>query len=355
VFYEPVAAWEECESTLCGSGVPIPFPHRLAWVRANRRDRIWFIGVEGSDGEWCGGFAVQVGRSRALPGYLILRVERLGVDWAEGARQAALLALANLAMRHRILRVHVELFGRNTVVREASARTLHGLGFHRAEAARTYADTIVLDLDGTEKDILASLHKTGRQNIRSLERMPVVVRAISDLGYCKQMDSLLRETMQRTGGLYQQYDWNGIIQLSKNHPDLSRVAGLFRTDVAGTQPLLAYAWGRRHGDHVEYHIAASTRSSGLRVSLGYGPAWDLIMWAKQCGARWFDFGGVTLGKARASDALAGISDFKRYFSRGVVTVGEEWVLEPRPLAARVAATMGAALQRYKALSARILR
>src|SRR5262249_5348396 len=31
----------------------------------------------------------------------------------------------------------------------------------------------------------------------------------------------------------------------------------------------------------------------------------------------------------------GISDFKRFFSRHMVTVGEEWVLEPHPLRTRM--------------------
>ena len=45
---------------------------------------------------------------------------------------------------------------------------------------------------------------------------------------------------------------------------------------------------------------------------------------------WFDFGGITAGSHGADDKLGGISDFKRYFSKEIVGVGQEWSLEPRP-------------------------
>jgi lipid II:glycine glycyltransferase (peptidoglycan interpeptide bridge formation enzyme) len=80
----------------------------------------------------------------------------------------------------------------------------------------------------------------------------------------------------------------------------------------------------------------------------YAVVWDLIRWAKENGARFFDFGGITVGSHGSNDPLGGISDFKRYFSERVVEVGAEWSFEPRPLqayAARMVSSAAAFLAR----------
>ena len=70
------------------------------------------------------------------------------------------------------------------------------------------------------------------------------------------------------------------------------------------------------------------------MPLLYAPLWELIRWARAGGARWFDFGGITLTDPDASDPLQGISDFKRFFCRDVAKVGGEWRLDPPSLAGR---------------------
>jgi lipid II:glycine glycyltransferase (peptidoglycan interpeptide bridge formation enzyme) len=67
--------------------------------------------------------------------------------------------------------------------------------------------------------------------------------------------------------------------------------------------------------------------------------WDLIVWAKRTGARLFDFGGITRGTHSDEDPLGGISDFKRYFSRQIVPVREEWVLNHHTRRAAVVAAV----------------
>src|SRR5207249_11101081 len=113
--------------------------------------------------------------------------------------------------------------------------------------------------------------------------------------------------------------------------------GLFHRDT-----LLAFAWGCHHGDHAHYDAAASTRHTDLKLPLGYALAGDLIRWSKQNGATWFDFGGVTTGSRTCGDAdpVGGISDFKRYFSKNIIEVGDEWVLEPRSIRAALARIIG---------------
>jgi lipid II:glycine glycyltransferase (peptidoglycan interpeptide bridge formation enzyme) len=80
---------------------------------------------------------------------------------------------------------------------------------------------------------------------------------------------------------------------------------------------------------VDYAAAASTRPEDIRIPLAFALTWDLIRWGKRVGATWFDFGGITGVTEGQNDPLKGISDFKRNFGNNVVSVGEEWVLEPR--------------------------
>ena len=77
------------------------------------------------------------------------------------------------------------------------------------------------------------------------------------------------------------------------------------------------------------------------VSRWFGVVVAGSRWAKSQGVTWFDFGGITVGtQGDPDDPLGGISDFKRYFSRDVVEVGEERVFEPRRLRAGLARGIG---------------
>jgi lipid II:glycine glycyltransferase (peptidoglycan interpeptide bridge formation enzyme) len=176
----------------------------------------------------------------------------------------------------------------------------------------------------------------------------VEVREIVGADYAERMNALLEETMQRTGGDFHPVNWHRIARLCLQNPGLARLSGLFRTDVTGPESLVAFALGLAHGDHVEYSHAASTRDPSLRIPLVYALAWDLICWGKTTGATWFDFGGISpAGHAEGGDATGGISDFKRYFSRDVVQVGEDWSYEPHPMRAALARGASSAVQWLK--------
>jgi lipid II:glycine glycyltransferase (peptidoglycan interpeptide bridge formation enzyme) len=223
----------------------------------------------------------------------------------------------------------VEVFSRSLETRSAIARVLAELGFNKVGRSRCYRHTLALDLSEPEETIFASFHKKCRRDIRTADRNPVAVRPISDPKWIGRMDVIFRETLSRTGGLYRPQNWNSIIDISKSSPGLSRVIGLFRTDVSGAESLVAFAWASGHGDHWQYASAASIRTDDLKMPMTYCLVWNLIRWARHHGATWFDFGGITKGSARdGRDPLGGISDFKRYFTKNVVEVGEEWVLEP---------------------------
>ena len=329
---------ERFERELLESGRGLPLSHRTAWVELQRSPAdSWFLAVTDSAGNACGGAALQMSPSRALPGHLLARSERFGPALSAGAQRAALQALTILArQQRRILRISVETFAIDAATRAELEGHARALGFARVQPPRAYEHTLLVPLDGDEKSIFASIHKTARQNVRAADKHPVQVRPIDDAALFPRLDELSRETYARTGGMYDAPDWSRIVALGAKHPAISRLVGLFRTDVTGPEALLAFAWGCGHGDHAHYSRAASTRHTDLRMPLMYPVVWDLICWARANGARHFDFGGVTPGNQHGADPLGGISDFKRYFSRHLEAVGAEWSLEPRPMQAHAA-------------------
>jgi hypothetical protein len=283
--------------------------------------------------------AVTSHRSRALPGFRLLRAERVDPASDTAAANCALQTIADLARRplSRVLRVYIELFSRDDRARASAAAALRASGFRRAPEHRSYRETLFIDLSGDEERVFARLHATGRRHVRAVGRAPVEIRPITDPSLAPRLEILLRETFARTHGTYVGENWPAIVRFSEREPGLSRIAGLFRSDDPGPDGLLAFAWGRMHGDHADYATGASTRPSDIRTPLGYGTIWDLVRWAKREGATWFDLGGITPGTHGSDDPLGGISDFKRYFGGTFDEVGDEWILEPHSIAAKVAA------------------
>ena len=246
----------------------------------------------------------------------------------------------------RVLRLSVDVFSFDEHRRHALGRALAGRGFRRAERANGYVETLVIDLSGSEEEMFGSLHHSARRKIRQIEKLPLEVRTVDDPVFSGRMNQLLQETLDRTGGRYHPRDWPGRIDLSIRKPELSRIIGLFRRDVDRADSLLSFAWGCHCGDHAYYSEAASTRDTGdLRAPLAYALMWDLIVWARHTGARWFDLGGVTPGTHTDADPLGGISDFKRYFSQTAVTVRDEWILDDHSWRASLAAAVHKRLRR----------
>ncbi len=338
VLKEVGAQRQQCERDLLASGVTLPLPHRCAWALVNPSAQSWFIAVRDSQRKCRGGFAVEVRRSRLLPGHLLLLAERVGGP----ASDLALDRLIDLVRRdRRVLRLHVQLFGCDRDERARNADLLRMRGFWPIQGEPLfYLDTLRVDLTAREEAIWASFHKSARRNIKEIGKRPVELRPLREVALVPRMEHLLREAMGRTGGKYVGCNWEKRIELAQTNPELARLVGLFRTDVSGPEALVSFAWGCHHGESAQYCSAASARLSGLNISLAHALIWDLMCWAKRHGARWFDLGGITEGHLGSADRLGGISDFKRLFSKDVVSVGEEWLYEPRPVRAKMANVLG---------------
>jgi len=326
------------ERGLRDAGRALPLPHRSSWASVQHRPNDhWLLQVQDAAGRPYGAVGLQISPSRALPGHRLLRVERFGPGIPPAAHAAVLKGLISLARRdQRVLRLYIESLAFEVNVRTGLETMLETAGFVRLPSPRSYEHTLVLDLEQDEESMLASFHRTARQNIRNIPRYQVRVAPIVDPEQFARLNEIAAETFARTGGRYTPIDWAPIAAVGMHEPEASRLVGLFRTDREGLASLVAFAWACQHGDHAHYSLAGSTRVADRRIPLLYPLIWDLILWAKRGGARFFDFGGVTAGSLASDDPLGGISDFKRYFTETLVQVGAEWSYEPRPGRAQAA-------------------
>jgi hypothetical protein len=331
---------EACERALATAGVRLPLPHRAAWARTRPDVESRLVALRAADGGWAAAFGIYAAASRALPGFRLLRVERFGEALPRAQWPAAVAALVEVVRRERrVLRLSVEVFSRDDDTRATLGGLLESNGFARAAVARNWNRTLAVDLQPGEDALFASFSPTTRRAIRGIAKLPLQVRSIEDRQLETRLNLLLRETFARTGARYEGlWSWGGVIELSRDMPDASRLVGLFRTDSTGPDALLGFAWGCWNGQSVSYVAGASCRPSDMpRVGIVYPLFWDLILWAKQVGATWLDLGGVSAGTLGSGDPMGGISDFKRLFSKQVIDVAQDWVIEPRPVPARLAA------------------
>jgi hypothetical protein len=291
-------------------------------------------------GEAIRSIGASIALSRALPGHRIYRLERLSGGPSSGVDRRLLAGLAEAARRDPLcLRVIVELFDRDSDARASLRRALADLGFEKSAAPRMYPRTLAVDLRPNEADLFSGLHGTARRGIRAPGKRGLEVRPIADPDLAPRLETLVQSTFERNNATALAVSWRQIVNFSLDNPSISRLVGVFDPRHTGPESLLAFAWGCAHGSYASYEAGGREQHPEFgNTPLGYAPLWDLMAWARrETGATWFDLGGV---RDDGDDSADGISDFKRYFSREVVDVGEEWTLEPsrtRAVAARVIA------------------
>jgi hypothetical protein len=336
---------DKAEREVTEAGVSLPVSHRTAWAEKFYRLEPWFLLARDANGRACGGVAIEQVLTRSMPGHKILRVRRTGGNLPGDVFNAVLAGLdVFIKKTPRILRVHVQVFSRER--RDEIGRILSGYGYRELVPPSVYRHTLVLDLEPSEDEIFSKFSDSGRNKIRKTIRKFGQSVIITDSKYADRIRELQQAALHRTRGHFDSEDWHAVLKLSREHPEISRVFGLFQGEDESPENFAAFGWVCRHGDHAEYRAAGSTRNADVKIPYGYLVAWDMIRWAKASGAKWFDFGGVTLSDG-SDDPLKGISDFKRSFSREVAEVGSEWIYDPRPVRAQIASAISQSTQQLR--------
>lgn len=172
--------------------------------------------------------------------------------------------------------------------------------------------TIIVDIRGTEDEILAKMKQKTRYNIRLAEKKDVTVRAWDDVEAFHRM-------MLVTGGR----DGFGIHSLEyyKRAYELLHPNGLGEILVAEYEGKpLAALFVARSGNRAYYLYGASTNEERNRMPT-YLLQWEAMKWAKELGCEEYDLWGIPdKGEATLeasfqtrSDGLWGVYRFKRGF------------------------------------------
>lgn len=188
--------------------------------------------------------------------------------------------------------------------------------------------TLAFDIQAPIDEILASLGSKTRAKVRHHGLEKIEIRTIADDASIPALKVALAASFSRTKGGEPYLEFNDLLRVAKERPDLVLIQGLYlkhRPD-----DLLAYSIVLRHGDVVESFSSGSLPDSELRkLPFNYFLLWGRIPWAQAHGGKVIDLGGVTDGGT--TDPLAGISQFKRHFCEKQLETGREMVLETSPL------------------------
>jgi len=340
----PGPQWKQIEEELLEAGIMLPLFHRLPWVEVSCPEQYKLLTVRNDDGRLLGGVAIRSDRSRVLAGHHYLRVVRFGEGMPQEAWEPLVRELRKMVYADpRALRLSVRVFSREYGALVGKLLERHG--FHREPHPTAYRHTLSIDLRPTEQEILASLKKSARKNLRDADKTPMCMRVITDDRYAERITELELRAIRRTNGTSPAQDWPAILSLSRQYPELSRVVGLFLSEENDEpEAMLGFAWGCLNGTNGEYRAGGTAHSPSLKVSISHRLLRDLILWSKRNGALWFDMGGVTVGEPDWHP-LHGVSVFKRHFTNNLEDVGEEWSMEPRPMRAALVRWIGGCVRR----------
>jgi lipid II:glycine glycyltransferase (peptidoglycan interpeptide bridge formation enzyme) len=172
--------------------------------------------------------------------------------------------------------------------------------------------TIIVDLKGSEDEILARMKQKTRYNIRLAEKKGVTVRAWDDI---ESFHKMMLVTGGRDGfGVHSLEYYRRAYELL--HP--KQMGELLLAEYEGKS--LAALFVARNGNRAYYLYGASTDEERNRMPT-YLLQWEAMKWAKACGCDEYDLWGVpdeeqaTLEAnfEKRHDGLWGVYRFKRGF------------------------------------------
>jgi lipid II:glycine glycyltransferase (peptidoglycan interpeptide bridge formation enzyme) len=252
------------------------------------------------------------------------------VDWTDRDRVTGLFDRIHRAIRaRRAWACWVEPEAQEGAGAEG---VLSGLRYGRVARTIQPRRTILVDLTGSEDDILMAMKSKTRYNIRLSARKDVSVRrgTLADIDI---FHALMEETGERDEfGIHSLAYYRRAYELFA--PDDQ--VGLFIAEYAG-EPLaglLAFAIG----DRAWYISGASSNRHRSRMPT-YAVQWAAIRWARSRGCTTYDLWGIpdadeeTLEDAftERSDGLWGVYRFKRGFGGDVVRYTGMWERVFHPL------------------------
>lgn len=203
-------------------------------------------------------------------------------------------------------------------------------GFRLSSQSIQPKRTLIVDLRGSEDDILAQMKQKTRYNIRLAQKKGVVVRDSADV---KTFHHLMQVTGERDRfGVHSLEYYTRAYELFHPQGECELLIAEYQGEpLAG---LMVFAHGRRSW----YLHGASSNQQRERMPT-YMLQWEAMRWARARGCQLYDLWGVPdadeaileEGFSRRSDGLWGVYRFKRGFGGRLMRAAGPWDRVYHPL------------------------
>ncbi len=185
-----------------------------------------------------------------------------------------------------------------------------------------FRNTVTLDLNRSEDDLMAAMKQKTRYNIRLAGRKGVIVRVGTPADF-PMISKLYQETAQRDGFAirpltYYLDAWQTFYDAGMAHPLIAEYEG---------EPLAAVVLVK-FGKTIIYMYGASTDKERNRMP-AYLLQWEAVQWAKAQGCEVYDFWGAP-DEFVETDRMWGVWRFKDGFQGRVVRHVGAWDFVIRP-------------------------
>ncbi len=204
----------------------------------------------------------------------------------------------------------------------------HNLGVAYTSATKNFqpTDSLLLNLEMSEDEILAQMKRTGRRNLKKAQNAGIKIRSITPENLTakdlQDFYTLNQETTIRDG--FSGHEQNYYFQFVKK---LAPYTQLFFAYYQG-HPIATAINTFCHDKAIYYFGASSSESQFRDLRAPYLLQWEMIKVAKQKGCKTYDFTGIT-PENEPHHPYAGITQFKTRFGgyRDTYAAGKEITLD----------------------------
>lgn len=169
-----------------------------------------------------------------------------------------------------------------------------GAGWKRTQNKILSSDTILLNLQHPESELLAAMAKKTRQYIRKSAADGIQIKRVTSPADVQECLHIYEQTSRRAGfnTHSDQYYKDVQVQMGEHAP-------LFAAYVDGSP--VAFLWMAVSAD-IAYELYGGMNEDGQRLRANYALKWHVIRKMKEWGLSEYDFGGLVAG---------GVSNFKQ--------------------------------------------
>ncbi len=170
--------------------------------------------------------------------------------------------------------------------------------------------TLMLDLDRSEEELLSQMKPKTRYNIRVCQKNQVEIIEDRSKKYFEALIKLIQETAERNKVQFHSRGYYAKMMAAASDDNLKLYSAVFDGQIIGSILVSFY------GEIATYLHGASSDAYRNKMAV-YGLQWQAIKDAKQNGCRKYDFGGlseITEKHPELREKWAGITRFKRGFA-----------------------------------------